>query len=231
MRGEKEKPGNKKRSFDWFSLLLVTVLLVSVAVALFYYRKAFGSGLSSAADNWSAFGSFIGGIFGPLISFLTLLAILKTIGLQKELLETQRSEFEAMQNLQTRTLESQLEQIERSNFEQERRLVEEARLNLLKILENYSAGLQKECDTRRQGINILLQWSMEGRNVDPEKIEKVRSKISQYEKQLAAFSVLYDSLCFGDYADVSAIKSHYKSEMERICSDPISSPALDLNGN
>ena len=81
---------------DLFSLFLVVVVIVSVVLAVVLYRQSFGSGLSLEPNNWSAFGGYMGGVFGPLISFLTLLAILKTIRLQKELLDTQRTEFEAM---------------------------------------------------------------------------------------------------------------------------------------
>lgn len=214
-----DKQGNKKPT-DWFSVSLVAVVLVSVVVSLLVYKSVFGAGLSSKADTWSAFGSYIGGLFGPLISFLTLLAILKTIGLQKELLDTQRHEFDAMQRLQVETLASQLAQIERSNAEADRRLIEENRLNVLRTLENLTEGLQREYETKQRGFETVAQWMIDGKSVlDREKMTKLRGRLSNYESHLAALNILYSELCFNDFKDVASIKSHYQSEMERICGE------------
>ncbi|MDM9555580.1 hypothetical protein QU926_18320 [Pseudomonas asiatica] len=214
-----------RRSIDWFSVSLVTVVMLSAIVAFAVYRQAFSAGLSHAPDNWSAFGGFIGGLFGPLISFLTLLAILKTIDLQKQLLKTQRSEFEELQALQAETLRSQRDQIDRANADADRRVLEESRLNLLRTIDNYTAALNIECDTKRRSLETLMNWVMDGKgSPTKDEINKCREKIRQYEKRLAAVMLLYGDLCFEDFNDVSSMKEFYKKEMEKIWSDPQPSP-------
>ncbi|WP_169857673.1 hypothetical protein [Pseudomonas mandelii] len=215
--GQESGSSRIKKPTDWFSVSLVAVVVLSVVVSLITYMSVFDAGLSSKADSWSAFGSYIGGLFGPLISFLTLLAILKTIALQKELLDTQRHEFDEMQRLQTKTLDSQLAQIGRANAESDRRVVEETRLNVLKTLENYSSALQAEYEIKRRGFETLLKSGMDGKaGPTRDQIDGMHTKLSDYETCLAALTMLYSELCFNDFTDVGSIKDYYQSEMSGI---------------
>lgn len=78
----------------WFTLLLVACSGVYVAFSI--YRQQFGGGYSPNPGDWSAFGSYIGGVLGPLVSFLTLVAVVRTVYLQRELLDAQREEALAL---------------------------------------------------------------------------------------------------------------------------------------
>lgn len=209
-----------RNAVDFFSASLVSVVVISVLVAIFMYSETFESGLSRSVENWAAFSSFVGGLFGPLISFLTLLAILKTIGLQKQLLDTQRSEFKAMQVLQGQTLASQLAQIQKANAEADRRVVEETRLNILRTLEHSTSALNQELTTKRRGLETLFQWVVDGKGrATPEEVEGIQAKIKTYEKNIASMITLYDSICFEDYESVDAIKAQYKAGMQKIWID------------
>lgn len=59
-------------------------LVAFVLVVLGFYLSVFNLGLSHKSDSWSDFGSFFGGLIGPSISFITLIALLRTIDLQLE---------------------------------------------------------------------------------------------------------------------------------------------------
>ncbi|WP_414926157.1 hypothetical protein [Pseudomonas zeae] len=105
----------KVMSNDVFSRMLKlspVVLLFLAGLSFFFYRDIFSGDFSTNSQDWSAFGSYIGGLFGPLVSFVALLAVLKTIELQKELLDTQNREFQAMHVLQNKTFDSQQDQID-----------------------------------------------------------------------------------------------------------------------
>ena len=78
----------------WFMLMLMAC--AGVCVAFYIYRDQFGGGYSSEPDNWSAFGSYMGGVLGPLVSLLTLIAVIRTVYLQRELLDAQREEALAL---------------------------------------------------------------------------------------------------------------------------------------
>ncbi|WOI54196.1 hypothetical protein [Parvularcula sp. LCG005] len=64
--------------------------VVLAAVYIFNFRNHPFSG--SSAD-WGALGDFFGGMLNPLLSFLALIAILQTIKLQQQSLETTRQEL------------------------------------------------------------------------------------------------------------------------------------------
>lgn len=104
-----------KRGLFSFWFLIVAAALLALAVTIYLYRFKFGGELSENSSDWSAFGTYIGGVFGPLVSFLTLLAVLKTVYLQRELLDAQREEFDRMNSLQLEAFESQQVQIARSD--------------------------------------------------------------------------------------------------------------------
>lgn len=211
---KKQKP---KVLIDLFSLSLVLTVLFFVIASARIYTQVFDGALSHEPNSWSAFGSFFGGLFGPLISFLTLLAILKTIQLQRELLDTQRAEFEAMQGLQARTLESQLAQIDRANVEADRRVLEEFRLSLIRLVEKYTKDIVAECDVKRQRSDMLMQWHVDGKaNVTRERFEKVKNAIARYNKQIIGLYGLYDALHFAEFSDISSMKEYYTSEMDKI---------------
>ncbi|PYC06331.1 hypothetical protein DMX04_00395 [Pseudomonas koreensis] len=211
---------NTYASIDTFSAALIGAVLVALGFSIYFYRQSFSGDLSVKPEEWSAFGTYIGGLFGPLISFLTLIAILKTIGLQKELLKTQRSEFSAMERLQTRTLASQLSQIERADADADRRLIEESRLNVLRILDNFSVALHKEYETKQRGYEMLLDWVMKGHSgPSKEQITNVRGKLDEYETRLAEITTLYSELCFDDFADVASLKAYYQAGIEKIWRD------------
>lgn len=217
----------QKKPIDVFSLFLVVVVIFSVLLAIVVYRQSFSSGLSVEPDNWSAFGSYIGGVFGPLISFLTLLAILKTIGLQKELLDTQRTEFEAMQALQIRTIDAQILQMQHASADSDRKILEETRINLLKIIDNVSSGLRDECETKRKKFDLLLQWAVDGKaNGRTEDIKKGAETIRGYEGRLASLMLLYGEVCFKDFSDIVSMRKHFQDGMQGIWS-PVSDPSTE----
>ncbi|MEX2903696.1 hypothetical protein AB3967_20520 [Pseudomonas rhodesiae] len=57
-------------------------LVVLFLLLVVFYTNTFNAGISSSPDKWSAFGTFFGGLLGPGISLVTLIALLRTIDLQ-----------------------------------------------------------------------------------------------------------------------------------------------------
>lgn len=207
----------KKKAVDLFSILLVAVVVVAVVSAVAVYRSAFGAGLSLNPDRWSAFGSYVGGVFGPLISFLTLLAILKTIGLQRDLLETQRSEFETMQALQVKAVEAQLSQIKSSEVDAARRLIEETRINALQALDRYMDGLRSEYDHKKNNVNSIYGLALEGKaSVQADDLVRMMNKLKEYEKMLAAMTILYGDICFGEFKGADELRKAFQKGVTEI---------------
>ena len=138
-------------------------IVVSFVIAICAYRLKFGGALSDNSSDWSNFGSYMGGIFGPLVSFVTLLAVLKTVYLQRELLDAQREEFDRMNTVQQQTFEAQLNQNSSIAEDAKRKRVSEFQDTVLQLL-NQQISLQ----------------------------EGIIESIEKYEKQIQSNSSLHD---------------------------------------
>lgn len=132
MDSTKSKITRALKSFWFYSSAIV---LLSLVVAIWVYRSKFGGGFSQNSSDWSNFGSYMGGIFGPLVSFVTLLAVLKTVYLQRELLDVQQEEFERMSKLQAETFESQQLQIDQAAHDAVNLQVAAAQDSAVKVIE------------------------------------------------------------------------------------------------
>lgn len=73
--------------------MVVFALLIVLCTFTFYFVM-FNGGLSSSQNNWGMFGDFIGGTLNPILSFLSLIALLFTIILQTRQAEISKNELE-----------------------------------------------------------------------------------------------------------------------------------------
>lgn len=71
------------------------VLVVSVFAA---YFLAFNNGISVNQEVWGQFGDFVGGTLNPILSFLSLLALVFTVTLQVHQLDIARAELKNSQS-------------------------------------------------------------------------------------------------------------------------------------
>lgn len=76
-------------------LLIILVFAVVIIFFVFgFYFLHFNEGVSSDPNVWGTFGDFIGGTLNPVLSFLSLIALLFTIVLQQKELGYSRKELE-----------------------------------------------------------------------------------------------------------------------------------------
>ena len=75
-----------------FTIFIFAVLFLVVAV-IFYYLNFNEGGISSNPADWGTFGDYLGGVLNPLFGFLTLIALLITIILQKQELDKTKTEL------------------------------------------------------------------------------------------------------------------------------------------
>lgn len=126
-------------SFWFFSS---ATILLALGVAIWLYRSKFDGVLSDNSSDWSNFGSYMGGVFGPLVSFITLLAVLKTVYLQRELLDAQSREFERMNIIQQQTFDAQITQNSSIAEDTKRKQVSDFQNTALQLL-NQQISLQE----------------------------------------------------------------------------------------
>ena len=215
--GESKLTKKKLKAVDGFSIFLVSAIITAAVFSYHYYRLAFSGGLSNQAEDWSAFGTFVGGVFGPLVSFVTLLALLRTIFLQKELLQTQQHEFEAMQKLQNDTLQSQLRQFKKADDEADDRTFENGRHKLLTLVDRYASALTKEVENKTKRLDMLAQWIIDGKAPGrQDDVTKINEKLKMTEKQISQLHVLYADIIFDHFVSLDQMKDHFHTRMASI---------------
>ena len=99
-------------------ILVIAITLSAGTIGIYLYT--FSGGLSQDNEKWGAFGSFLGGALGPMLSFLSLIAIIKTIRLQLDELELTKEELRRSADAQTASekhLRKQAEVLESQQFE------------------------------------------------------------------------------------------------------------------
>lgn len=99
-------------------LLSSSAFLIVLGVIVLYWWN-FGS-LSIDTKHWGEFGDYFGGTLNPILSFLSLIALLSTIVLQSKELELTRDELKRSADVQAATkevLDKQSETLARQQFE------------------------------------------------------------------------------------------------------------------
>lgn len=73
-----------------FLIIMAISSLTFAIVTLITYFVTFGGGLSNNANDWSAFGGLVGGIFGPVFSFVTIVIAFITLRIQQKEIRDQQ---------------------------------------------------------------------------------------------------------------------------------------------
>ena len=170
----------------WGSLLLCGLVFLVIVVfgVVALYLFVFNDGLSERPDSWSAFGSYLGGVLGPIVSLVTLFAILRTIGLQLE-----QSEHFVSEGIQQRIAEyksSQLQLLDQQINMYERMIdsynQEGARVLELSKATGISQGehlrqLDKAIQDTENGVGKLLKLSVEVSLSEYESVDELRKRM------------------------------------------------------
>jgi len=165
-------------------------VLIIVVVSSVYFIK-FNDGFSDKPEVWGTFGDFIGGTLNPILSFLSLIALLLTIVLQQKELESSRkelgytrTELERSANAQIATqkiLDEQSDTMIRQQFES----------TFFSLLDQHNKTLENLLNNQ---YFDEVNWSIHGQsaNLDEAKhaIQKAQHILGSYYK------VLYQLLKF-----------------------------------
>lgn len=209
-------PGrNTQDRYLGFIIFLVFAVIVSVAFAILLYRLKFGGDLAATSTEWSNFGGYIGGVFGPLVSFVTLLAVLKTVYMQRELLETQKNEFTELMSLQRAAALKQDEQLLHAKSEANRARVQAYQATILNVVESFSSEFRLESNEKlaaaekagSDNSSILSSITV---------AEMYRSRADEARKKVAAFKVLALELSIREFEDVEEVKAMFVPRMQEI---------------
>lgn len=121
--------------FDTFLKTSTVSLIVLAAISLAFYLSTLGKRLSEKPEDWGAFGSYIGGILGPAVAFVALIAVLRTISLQREALAAQGKQFETIHKLQSDATTAQAKQLDLAEKSAEEQRILAFKSAALKVIE------------------------------------------------------------------------------------------------
>ncbi|WP_152974943.1 hypothetical protein [Pseudomonas sp. RIT-PI-q] len=198
------------------------VLLICAAVAVFYYVDVFGWQFSKNQSDWSAFGSYIGGIFGPLVSFITLLAVLKTVALQRELLATQRSEFKAMQALQQNTFDAQQSQINEAAIKSYVDGIERFREFGLQMVDRHILLFENKLDRAEANIGRYNEVvSINRIGLKPGLMSEALKQKETSAKMIERLVALSVAISQDEFLTIESIQDFYRNGMSKVFSNEL----------
>lgn len=212
----------KKGRTDVFILFaLVFVAVVVFAIVIILYRWKIGGSFSTDPNDWSIFGAYVGGVLGPLVSFLTLIAILVTITLQRQLLLLQEKEFSALYKLQIKTFDSQRLQALGISNEAERSRKEDCKNSLLKSIErldlNTIRDIQRLESTRSKSMDSLKHCVTDSAISEVSTgIDKLSHRIDELELRKMSLDSLMIEFTLNEYESVAQLKTRFQQAIQCI---------------
>lgn len=179
----------ERKAREKFGSLLLggLVFLVIVVLGVFaLYLSVFNDGLSKRPDSWSAFGSYLGGVLGPIVSLVTLLAILRTIGLQLEqsehfVSEGNQQRIADYKSSQLQLLDQQINMYERmlDSYKQEGAWLLELSKTTGASQGEHLRRLDKAIQETESGVGKLLKLSVEVSLSEYISVDELRKKMVQ----------------------------------------------------
>lgn len=203
------------RSIWSFWFLIVTLAFTALFVALYVYRQNFGGVFSPLASDWSAFGGYMGGVLGPLVSFLTLLAVLKTVYLQRELLDAQKAEFSRMYDLQAKTFESQNEQLKLAEADSRVSRVQSYQATQIKLIEML-IDQQLKLVSEIGGEIIRVRNSDNLLNLKADGLRRMEGSRSLVQKKADSLVGIALEVSIGEFKDIDEIKTLVRPKLKEI---------------
>lgn len=172
-------------------LIILTIAVIAACIVPIFYFSNFHAGLSSSNTDWGTFGDFVGGTLNPILSFLSLIALMLTIVLQSRELEATRKELERTASAQEKTEKVLTEQTNA----QIRQQFEGTFFSLLeqhnKALDKISIATGKYADNKSELDNLCI---LIFRNTE---LSAAKNQLEDYNETFGHyFRILYQTLKF-----------------------------------
>jgi uncharacterized membrane protein len=189
----------------WIIEASIVGILISVLAAVCFYRIPFPGPLSTSPDDWAAFGSYIGGVFGPLVSFVTLLAVLKTVYLQRELLDTQRREMSEMANSQRHSIKLQRLQLADAEEQNRRARIIAYKEVQLRLIDQLISYLQRTQDGKIAAAMKVMDSGLSN-EIKLEKVAPLIKDKDELQKQIGKLIFASVEISTEEYESVDELK-------------------------
>lgn len=181
--------------------------VIAFVVVFVIYVLNFEGGISGSQTKWSEFGGYFSGVLLPVISLLTLIALLKTIFLQREMIKLQDDTFRA--------------QIKQAGFyadEAAQSALDSRKSMLLSVVDKITARNIRDSENlttvKRETLQSFLSISdFEEREKIKTELFMLQARIGEVEnKRLSLDSVFYE-ISMTNYSSIEELQSHYEKKM------------------
>lgn len=145
--------------------IYTTLVLIGAVAALLTFGFHFKWGLANEIGTWGATGDFFGGIFNPLLTFLTVLLLIKSLNSQNKSLAAQSVAIKSQQEaLDTQKEELGLTREEMRLTREEHSLSREAHVNQANeaknlIIHEKTKLLLEMIEKEKEFIDATLMWN------------------------------------------------------------------------
>jgi hypothetical protein len=209
-------------------IALASTLVVAGAI----YLSIFRYGLSTDPNNWSAFGSFFGGIFSPLVAGVTLVALLKTIVVQREMIDSQREEYREVEAQQFKAFAEQQGQTELSRKALHATRVGDYKRGIMQMLEQQINYQHSSANLHRERLNTAMEMLgplslVEGTKenlASLESLKKCTEGMNDGERNAKNISLLAMKVALQEFASVEEVKNYISSSIGNLNLDGASAP-------
>lgn len=196
---------NNKSQFDFLVNVGLAVIFVLLGSLLYFYFNVFDGDVSKRPDSWSAFGSFFGGVFGPVISLVTLFALLRTIQLQKDLLVNQSAEFKTLSSLQSEQLSATM--------------LSDYKTHQLQLLHQQTTMLEQMQDRYNQEAERIFLHTTEFHGAKAAALQNMDKAIADTESKISRLIKLSIKVSLTTYETVEQIRGAVSEGLKSI--DPL----------
>ncbi|MBB1456751.1 hypothetical protein [Pseudoalteromonas sp. SG43-5] len=151
------------------SKLIGIVILAGLLIfaILFSWVCSLGIGFGGTTETWSHFGSFFGGVLGPILAFFSFIGVIYTVYLQSKSNKEQAiaNKNAAYDRLASELLQKEAQVETRKLFEQ--RVAHEKQVSLQKFLTSSLNDLEHAGCLVMKDINVLSGQPILGPNYNP----------------------------------------------------------------
>ncbi|WP_417663024.1 hypothetical protein [Pseudomonas sp.] len=202
----------RKDPLEFLLYVFVGGVFIGFCVCVYLYTRTFSGALSSESNNWSNLGGFFGGVFSPVISFVTLVAIVITIRLQRTMLQMQSDEFIRIYEVQDKVLKSQESQFSHALASSESDKVASYKQIILSVIAQQIGLYQTIIDRSIQSSNYLLEKKIQHSKLDIDTdIENALKRKEESENILSKLSGLSLTIAVTNYRAVSDLDREFSN--------------------
>lgn len=184
----------------YVSVTLAVVAMISVLAMYFYI---FNGGLSSNSTDWANFGSYVGGLTTPVLSFCALVALLASLRIQQ-------IEFNSLS-------ESQATQLEVATHAHESTLINNHKQTLLRFLEQFITSHQIIIQQHQLVIQEERQKKLQNSLFySPSQGQEAYSKIDESMGYIHLATTLSFELALEEFTTVDSLNSFFASKVNEL---------------